>query len=67
MTQNSLDLLKEINNSVNRLEDKLDRRINSLENRITTLEAFQNKALGVLIIASSVFTLILNAAWERFK
>jgi hypothetical protein len=65
MAASPRDLTREILNITNRIEDKIDDQLKDYNTRITALEKFQNKALGVLVIVSAVFSLLLNYLWER--
>jgi phage-related minor tail protein len=65
MASSPRDLTREILNITNRIEDKIDDQLKDYNTRITALEKFQNKALGVLVIVSAVFSILLNYLWER--
>jgi len=59
------ELLIQINSVVNRIEDKYDRRLEAVEARVDSVEKFQNKAIGVLIIISAFLSPIASYFWEK--
>jgi hypothetical protein len=64
MANNKISL-KDIYEIVNRLEDKMDRRLLILENRVDILEEFKGKVLGIAgfigALAGSVISVIWNS------
>lgn len=56
--------LRDIQSAINRLEDKLGKRLDKMETDVDTLKANQNKSLGVLgvimIFSSAASTYIWN-------
>ena len=73
----SYDLLIEVTKSQNRLEDKMDKRFNSLENRVelneTKLDQMMGKVgIGVMVVSigitaafSFIFDAIRKAIWKQ--
>lgn len=57
--------LRDIYSALNRIEDKLEKRIEDLEKQVDTLKSFQNKALGILSVISVFAGVISNYLWER--
>lgn len=57
--------LRDIYDAVERLEAKLDRRIEKIEARTDSLETFQNRALGIVSVFSVFISLIANFIWTR--
>lgn len=57
--------LKDVYEVVNRLETKFDERYERIESRVTKLETFQNKALGILSVATMFLTLAATYVWNR--
>lgn len=57
--------LKDVYDVVNRLEDKFDDRYSEIDARVTKLEGFQNKALGILTIATAFVSLAASYVWQK--
>lgn len=57
--------LRDIYDAVNRLEDKLSKRIDAQDKKIEKVEGFQNKALGVLSIITLLFSSLITYFWSR--
>jgi len=52
--------LKDIYDVMNRLEDKLDRRMCNAENRIDGLETFRDNLLGKMAVFSTIVTAVVT-------
>ena len=65
MPNNSYELLKDTNLAVNRLEDKIDRRLCEIENRVDTLEDFKGRILGIGSIIAALFGVIGAWIWDK--
>jgi hypothetical protein len=57
--------LRDIYDAVNRLEDKLSKRIDGQDKKIERLEGFQNKALGIISIIMLLFSSLVTYFWNR--
>lgn len=57
--------LRDIYDALNRVEDKYDRRFDAIEKDIDELQKFQNKAIGVLGLASAFVSLIATYIWNK--
>ena len=57
--------LKDVYDAVNRVEDKMDKRITPLESRIDNLEDFKGRALGIFGVISFLGSAVFSWAWER--
>ncbi len=57
--------LRDIYGALNRIEDKLEKRIEDLEAEVGVLKAFQNKALGILSIISVFVGLASTYIWNK--
>lgn len=65
MPNSSYQLLKDINDAVERLEGKFDTRMKNIEDRVTLIEKFQNKVVGIAIVISSIITLAGQTLWQK--
>lgn len=59
--------LRDIYDAVGSLEEKLGKRIEKIENNVTTLQGFQNKALGIISVLSIFFSAVASFVWERIS
>lgn len=57
--------LKDVYDVVNRIEDKLDRRISNLENDVEVLKENQSRALGILAVLSLFFSAVAGWVWNK--
>lgn len=57
--------LKDVYEVVNRLESKFDERYERLDSRVSKLETFQNKALGILSVVVMFTSLAASYIWNR--
>lgn len=64
MAENSVNL-RDVYNAVNRIEDKLNERIENLERKVSMLESFQNKALGIITTVSLIFGGLISYFWNK--
>ena len=64
MTRDAITL-KDVYQIVERLEDKIDKRLSDMEARQERLEGFNNKALGVLSVVSIFINLAANWVWNK--
>ena len=66
-------MLKDVHGVVNRLEDKMDKRINDAEDRLDTVEGKTDNLLGkigigVLVISSAISLIVVTATnWVKSK
>ena len=51
--------LKDVLDVVNRIEDKMTKRIEDTEKRVDVLESFQSRALGILSVVTVFFSLVI--------
>lgn len=58
--------LRDIYDAVGSLEAKIDRRIVKIEDEVADTRAFQNKAIGVLGIASAFVSVSASYIWNKF-
>ncbi len=58
--------LRDIYDAVEKLEEKLDRRFEKNEAEIQDLKAFQNKALGILGVFTTLVSLTVTFFWNKF-
>lgn len=65
MTTNGKVTLKDIYEIVNRLEDKMDERLCSVEKRVDILEDFKSRILGIATIISVISGAVFSWFWER--
>lgn len=56
---------KDVYEVVNRLEDKLDRRLNSMEERIDKNESFRERAIAVGSVFVIFSNLLATWIWDR--
>ena len=67
----SYELLKDTYNAVNRLEDKMDKRVGLVEGRLDKVESKTDNLLGKIgigvIIISAVISSGVVAIWSWFK
>lgn len=59
--------LKDVYDAVHDLEDKIDKRVAVLEERVHSLEGFQNKAIGILGLLSFVISVSASFVWSKLK
>lgn len=57
--------LRDIYKAVERVEDKMDKRIEALEKEVDDLQSFQNRALGIISVASVFFSLAATFIWNK--
>ena len=64
MTSNDYNILSDVMKSLNRIEDKLDGKIDKLDERTTNLEHFQHNLLGKIgvgvVVVGSVVTFVIE-------
>lgn len=63
--ESSYTILVEVQKSINRLEDKVDKRVTMAENRLDKLEDTQSKLLGGLAIVSMFIGGAVTWAWDK--
>ena len=64
MTRNAITL-QDVYNVVNRLEDKIDRRMTDIEIRQDRQESVTNKAIGVITVFSTFTGVLSTWVWDR--
>ena len=57
--------LKDVLDVVNRIEDKMTKRIEDTEKRVDVLESFQSRALGILSVVTVFFSLVATWIWGK--
>lgn len=57
--------LRDIYDLLDRLETKIDKRVEKIETDIEDIRAFQNKALGILGIAATFISLSATYVWNK--
>jgi uncharacterized membrane protein len=57
--------LKDIYEVVNRLEDKMDKRLCDVEDRVDILEDFKGKVLGIAVVISIAAGTISTWIWKK--
>ncbi len=57
--------LRDIYQAVEKLEEKLDKRFEKNEDDIAELKAFQNKALGILGVFTTLVSLAVTFFWNK--
>jgi hypothetical protein len=57
--------LRDIYNAVNRLEDKLSKRMDDQDGKIRRIESFQNKALGIVSLGMLIFSSLITYFWKK--
>jgi hypothetical protein len=65
--KNNKITLHDIFEIVNRLEDKMDKRLCSVENKVDTLESFKDNLLGKITFMTGIISLIFTCIWEYFR
>lgn len=60
----SYDLLLQVQRAVDRLEDKMDKRLCDVENRVDGLEAFKDNLIGKIAAFSSIVAVSITMLWE---
>jgi len=63
----SYDLLLEVQKAVNRLEDKMDKRLCDVETRVNVLEDFKGKMAGMAAIISTIFGALVSWFIKEIK
>ncbi len=58
--------LKDVYDIVDRLENKFDDQYKDHETRIRGMEAFQNRAFGILSLVAAFSGVITNFIWAKF-
>jgi hypothetical protein len=64
---NSKVSLKDIYDVVNRLEDKMDKRLCDVETRVNVLEDFKGKMAGMTAIISTIFGALVSWFIKEIK
>lgn len=57
--------LKDIYQVVNRLEDKVDKRLKALEKKVDILETFKDRALGLAVVLGLMAGVVVD--WFKKK
>lgn len=65
MARDNSILLKDIYEVVNRLEDKIDERFEKIEARVSHLEDFKNRLIGLATIFSLSAGAISSWLWNK--
>ncbi len=66
MTTNKVTL-SDIYEVVNRLEDKMDKRMSDLENRVNVLESFRDNLIGKIAAFSAIVAVSITMLWDWVK
>ena len=64
---NSKVSLKDIYDVVNRLEDKMDKRLCGVESRVDILEDFKGKIVGMAAIISTIFGALVSWLFRKIS
>ena len=64
---NSKVSLKDIYEVVNRLEDKMDKRLCDVEKRVDILEDFKGRILGMSAVVGSIFGALVSWFLKELK
>ena len=67
MTMNNRIMIQDIYDVVNRLEDKLDKRLEKVEGRIDSLEDFKGRITGISVVVSVFAGTVSGWIWERLS
>jgi len=59
--------LRDIYEAVERVEEKMSKRIEKVECDVNDLQAFQNKALGLLSVVSLFASAIASFIWDKIS
>lgn len=65
MSKSSYEILCEVLTRLDRLEDKLDKRVTSLENRVDIIEDFRSRILGVAVVIGAISGSVVHWVWMR--
>lgn len=57
--------LRDVYEAINRLEDKFDKRLGNVEEDVSALKAFQNRALGVLGLVALFGGAVSTFIWSK--
>ena len=57
--------LRDVYDAVNRIEDKLTKRIDSVEEDVDELQSFQNRILGIATVLSVFISGAATFVWEK--
>ncbi len=63
--ETNYDLLIEINNAVNRIENKFERRFEKLESDVDKLKDFQSRAMALAGVIGAFVSLVASWLWNR--
>jgi len=64
MTKDSVSL-RDIYNAVNSLEDKLSKKMDKFDERLNILEAFRDRALGIMTVFTLFFSALASYVWKK--
>jgi len=59
--------LRDIYEAVERVEEKMSKKIEKVECDVEVLQAFQNKALGILSVVSLFASAIASFIWDKIS
>ena len=62
---NSKVTLKDIYDVMNRLEDKMDKRLSDIEGRVDILEDFKSRILGIAAIIAAFTGTVTAWIWKK--
>ena len=57
--------LRDIYDAIEKLEHRIGERFERIEGRVSIIEAFQNKALGVLTIVTAFISVAATYVWNK--
>ena len=66
MTNNNRPTLKDVYNVVNRLEDKMDKRLQGIEDDVECNTAFRNQLTGRVAMIAGVIGVVVNIVLNWF-
>jgi hypothetical protein len=65
MTRDDSVSLRDIYEAVQRVEDKMTKRIEKVECDIDTLQGFQNRTIGIASVISTFVGVVVSYIWSR--
>lgn len=65
MTSRDSVSLRDIYEAVERVEEKMTKRIEKVETDVNALQGFQNKTLGVVSVISLFASAVASFIWEK--
>ena len=63
--ESNYEILKDVLTAVNRLEDKMDGRLNAVERDIDDLKSFKSRIIGITMVFGTISGFIADWLWKR--